>query len=72
LKVLANAAPYFSDQRQLDGTKPSHPGHTSPFIARLTRACPGFEVKDGAKRRQLRWSSILEFKAGTRFSTAMR
>jgi len=38
------------------------PGHTIPFIGRPTRAYLVFEVKDGAKRRRLRRSMILEFK----------
>jgi hypothetical protein len=48
------------------------PGHTFPFIARLTRAYLNFEVKDGAKRRRLRRSMILEFKVQMRFSAAER
>jgi hypothetical protein len=33
-----------------------------PFIGRLTRAHLVFEIKDGAKRRRLWRSMILEFK----------
>jgi hypothetical protein len=45
-------------------------GHMAPFIERLTRAHPGFEVKDAARR--LRRSIILEFKVRMRFSAAVR
>jgi len=50
----------------------SRPGHTTPFIARLTRAHPNFEVKDGPKGRR-RWRpTVLEFKIRMRFPAAMR
>jgi hypothetical protein len=48
------------------------PGHTFPFIARLTRAYLNFEVKDAPKARRLRRSTILEFKVQIRFSAAAR
>jgi len=48
------------------------PGRTTPFIARLTRAHPNFEVKDAPKARGLRPSQILEFKIRMRFPAAMR
>jgi len=48
------------------------PGHTYPFISRLTRAYLNFEVKGAPKARGLRPSVILEFKIRIRFSAAMR
>jgi len=38
------------------------PGHTTPFIARLTRAYLNFEVKDALKARRLRRSRSLSSK----------
>jgi hypothetical protein len=43
-----------------------------PFVARPTRAHPNFEVKDGAKRRRLQRSKMLEFKIEMPFSAATR
>jgi hypothetical protein len=48
------------------------PGHTGPFIARLTRAYLKFEVKDAPKARGLRPSLILEFKVQIGFSATER
>jgi hypothetical protein len=48
------------------------PGHTIPFIGRLTRAYLNFEVKDAPKARRLRRSMILQFKVQIRFSAAVR
>jgi hypothetical protein len=50
----------------------AHLARRNPCIGRLTRAYPNFEVKDGAQRRRLRRSMILEFKVQIGFSAALR
>jgi hypothetical protein len=48
------------------------PGHTSPYIARPTRAYLNFEVKDLRSPEAARLWRVLEFKVQIRFSAAMR
>ncbi len=48
------------------------PGHTIPFIARLSRAHLHSEVKDLRPPEAARLWRVLEFKVQMRFSTAKR
>jgi hypothetical protein len=44
--------------------EPTAPGHTIPFIARQTRACLNFEVKDGALISAVAEISIYDVEIG--------